>query len=95
MTRDFFPSFFPSDAIKEVFQAQIDHAESSLRSQKFYNEYKFILKNAGFVLESVLPLVEATYHAATDGRTCGSLANLKEELQRLRHVAASMQVTVV
>lgn len=84
-----------SDAIKEVFQAQIDHAESSLRSQKFYNEYKFILKNAGFVLESVLPLVEATYHAATDGRTCGSLANLKEELQRLRHVAASMQVTVV
>jgi len=84
-----------SDAIKEVFQAQIDHAESSLKSQKFFNEYKFILKNAAFVLESVLPIVEATYLSASDGRPCGSLAGLKEELQRLRHVAASMQVTVV
>ena len=88
-----FPSF--SDAIKEVFQAQIEHAESSLKSQKFFNEYKFILKNAAFVLESVLPIVEATYLSATDGRFCGNLASLKEELQRLRHVAASMQVTVV
>ena len=78
-----------------MFQTQIDHAEASLKSQKFFNEYKFILKNAAFILESVLPIVESTYHSATDGRNCGSLASLKEELQRLRHVAASMQVTVV
>jgi hypothetical protein len=84
-----------SDAILDVFQAQIDHAEGSLKSQKFFNEYKFILKNASFVLESVLPLVETAYQNVTEGRACGNLGKLKEELQRLRHVAASMQVTVV
>lgn len=84
-----------SESIRAVFQAQIDHAEASLKSQKFFNDYKFVLKNASFVLEHVLSLVDAAYQAATDDRPCEGLSSLKDELQRLRHVAASMQVTVV
>lgn len=50
-----------TDTITEVFKAQLLHFEDSLKNPDFKTEHKFILKNAKYVLETLMKKVEEQF----------------------------------
>ncbi|XP_076087158.1 exocyst complex component 8-like [Mytilus galloprovincialis] len=50
-----------TDTITEVFKAQLLHFEDSLKNPDFKTEHKFILKNAKYILETLMKKVEEQF----------------------------------
>lgn len=50
-----------NNTIADIFKAHIAHVQSSLKAAKFSNDQNFIMKNAQFILERFLGMVEALY----------------------------------
>ncbi|EFX81943.1 hypothetical protein DAPPUDRAFT_195921 [Daphnia pulex] len=51
-------NIFVDEILHDIFQAQLKHVESSLRSGKYKGEAKFIHKNASFLIHTVLSLAQ-------------------------------------
>ena len=71
MTRDLLtlhtPDLSPliTDTITDVFKAQLLHFEDSLKNSDFKTEHKFLLKNARFVLETLMKKIEEQFKSKT------------------------------
>lgn len=78
----------------DLFKAQLLYIEASLKSDKYAKEHKFILKNAHFLLETVLTLAEHRFEQHV-GFPCKQLSALHRELHRLKGVAKNTVVAYV
>ncbi|KAK3737154.1 hypothetical protein RRG08_016459 [Elysia crispata] len=54
---------FIAEALATVYKAQVKHIEDSLKNESLSKEYGVILKNAQFLLETVMGKIEALYSA--------------------------------
>lgn len=50
-----------NNTIADIFKAHIAHVQNSLKASKFAKDQNFIMKNAQFILEGFLGMVEALY----------------------------------
>ncbi|ESO87616.1 hypothetical protein LOTGIDRAFT_207015 [Lottia gigantea] len=77
---------FIADCLAAVFKAQINHMETSLKSDRFVNDEKFILKNAKFILENVVACIEKLYQDS-DKTFPTQLQNINAEYRRLKTIS--------
>ncbi|GLH13582.1 Exocyst complex component 8 [Gryllus bimaculatus] len=66
------------EVLGDVFHAQLKHVEASLKNDKLRSESKFIQKNAVFLLDTLLTIVEHCYEEKL-GHKCTRLSSLQEE----------------
>nr|XP_022342555.1 exocyst complex component 8-like isoform X2 [Crassostrea virginica] len=52
-----------TSAMSEIFQEQLNHIRTSLRSPEFKSENEFILKNAQFIVDVLLKKIESHYRS--------------------------------
>ncbi|KDR14056.1 exocyst complex component 8 isoform X2 [Zootermopsis nevadensis] len=71
------------EVLSGVFQAQILHVEASLSSDKYKAESKFIQKNAGFLLDTLLTLAEHCYEEKI-GNPCAKFSRLRDDYSWLK-----------
>lgn len=74
------------DCIGDLFENQVVLFEAILKSGRYVNQHDFILKNASFVLETVLPLVKKKLKV---GSSSTRLIAMQSELKRLQAVTPS------
>lgn len=72
------------DAICTTFKIQMKHFETSLKSDKFVNDKKFIRKNVAFLIETVLELVKVIYRQ-TINEDSEELDKLKQDYLHLKN----------
>ncbi|XP_014664486.1 PREDICTED: exocyst complex component 8-like [Priapulus caudatus] len=80
--------------LTDLLKAQLLYIEASLKSEKYAKEHKFILKNAHFLLETVLTLAERRFEQSV-GHPCDKLAHMHREMSRLKGVAKHTTVAYV
>lgn len=71
------------EVLGDVFQAQLKHVEASVASDKLRAERQFIHKNAVFLFDTLLKLVEQRY-AEKIGHPCARLISLRDEYSWLK-----------
>ena len=72
------------ESIVEAFRIQMNHIESSLKSDKFANEKKFIRKNAAFLIDTILELGKDIYKDTMNEHS-EELEKLKQNYQHLKN----------
>ncbi|XP_063224214.1 exocyst complex component 8 [Bacillus rossius redtenbacheri] len=75
------------EVLRDVLRAQLRHVELSARSDQLRPQAKFIQKNAAFLLDTLLTLVEHCYEGKV-GHPCAPLAALRREYAWLAEGAA-------
>lgn len=66
-----------------TFRAEMKHIDQSLRSDQFRTERNFILRNAIFLIDTLLTLCEH-YYCEKFSASCEALEDLRKEFQYLR-----------
>ncbi|KXJ10503.1 Exocyst complex component 8 [Exaiptasia diaphana] len=74
------------DCVADLFKNQVVQFEATLKSSHFSQQRPFILKNASFVLETVLPIVKKKLKRQT-GHDPARIAELEQELPRLKSLS--------
>nr|CAD7201473.1 unnamed protein product [Timema douglasi] len=80
------------EVLGDVFHAQLRHVEISARTDSLRGEAKFIMKNAVFLLDTLLTLAEHGYEEKL-GHPCSRLAQLHDEYSWLKKDNANKPVT--
>nr|CAD7398301.1 unnamed protein product [Timema cristinae] len=80
------------EVLGDVFHAQLRHVEISVRTDNLRGEAKFIMKNAVFLLDTLLTLAEHGYEEKL-GHPCSRLAQLHDEYSWLKKDNANKPVT--
>lgn len=78
-----------NETLFEVLDAQIKHLEQSLRNEKQSDQRQFIIKNADFLLTTLVGLAQKKYIAAV-GFECSSLGKLVKEHAAVLHGVTPM-----
>ncbi|XP_063410902.1 exocyst complex component 8-like isoform X2 [Mytilus trossulus] len=80
-----------TDTITEVFKAQLLHFEDSLKSPDFKTEHKFILKNAKYILETLMKKVEEQFKTRSIGfpKQLMSISGKYKKLESISKSSAS------
>lgn len=76
--------FTIDEIVMDVFDAQIKHFRQVLRNETHIEQRQFIIKNAEFLLVSLLNLAQEKYNT-TVGFKCPSLERLQKENLALTH----------
>ncbi|XP_078372315.1 exocyst complex component 8-like [Oculina patagonica] len=74
------------NCIGDLFENQVVLFEAILKSGRYANQHDFILKNASFVLDTVLPLIKKRLKV---GSSPGRLLEIQSELKRLQAITPS------
>ncbi|XP_068084288.1 exocyst complex component 8 [Anabrus simplex] len=78
------------EVLGDVLQAQLRHVEVSFKNDRLKSEGKFIQKNAIFLLDTLLTLVEHCYEEKV-GHVCVRLNKLRDEYSWLTKDMANMR----
>ncbi|XP_073246335.1 exocyst complex component 8-like [Porites lutea] len=78
------------NCIGDLFENQVVLFEGILKSGRYISQHDFILKNASFVLETILPLVKRKLKV---GSSSGRLIEIQGELKRLQAISPSSDPT--
>nr|CAD7587786.1 unnamed protein product [Timema genevievae] len=84
--------FTIDEVLGDVFHAQLRHVEISARTDNLRGEAKFIMKNAVFLLDTLLTLAEHGYEEKL-GHPCSRLAQLHDEYSWLKKDNVSKPIT--
>ncbi|XP_062502954.1 exocyst complex component 8-like isoform X2 [Corticium candelabrum] len=76
------------ESIGNLFQEQLIIIEEALKTDQYLQEHDFIKKNASFLLETILPIIEERIEESL-GRVSPELAELHGELDGLIAMSAS------
>lgn len=77
-----------TSTLVQIFTAQVKHLESSLTSDKYKDDWKFILKNCQYILEVLMAKIEQMYK--TQGVLFPhQLVTVNGEYRRLKSLASS------
>jgi hypothetical protein len=75
---------FVIDSLVITFKAQMKHIATSLKSEQFRNDHKFIEKNATFLLDIVLTLSEKYYCDKIQTNSCEELKRMHSDYAYLK-----------
>lgn len=70
-------------SLLDVIKPVIEYHESALRSDKFRKEQKFVRRNAAFVLDQIIPLIDQIYVDKTGGHL-KELTTLRTDYEHLK-----------
>ncbi|XP_018562650.1 exocyst complex component 8 [Anoplophora glabripennis] len=85
--------FTIDETLYNVFEAQIRHTENSLRNELNQDHRQFVVRNADFLLDTVINVSQKKYKDAV-GYECPSLAKLRKEYSAItRGVSPAVRST--